>query len=252
MTKRFSKDPVAATTDDKRSPDVAPDQGKAVDKFINAVAAAPRRTDGRRGRLMFAIDATASRQPTWDRAAQLQGEMFKVASSLGGLEIQLAFFRGFGEFKVAPWTPDTDHLLRLMTSVHCGAGETQINKMLSHAVNEAKRQPFHALVYVGDCFEEDVDRAGKLAGDLGLLGVPAFMFQEGVDAPAAFAFQEVARLSGGAYCPFDRASAAILRRLLEAVAVYAAGGRAALEDHAGRAGGDVLQIVDQMYGKRGK
>jgi len=201
---------------------------------------------------MFAIDATASRQPTWDRAAQLQGEMFKAASSLGGLEIQLAFFRGFGEFKVAPWTPDTSHLLRLMTSVHCGAGETQINKVLSHAVNEAKRNPFHALVYVGDCFEEDVDRAGKLAGELGLLGVPAFMFQEGIDARANFAFKEIARLSGGAYCPFDGASAATLRRLLEAVAVYAAGGRAALEDHAGRAGGDVLQIVDQMYGKRGR
>lgn len=200
---------------------------------------------------MFAIDATASRQPTWDRAAQLQGEMFKAAAGLGGLEIQLAFFRGFGEFKVAPWTPDTNHLLRLMTSVTCGAGETQLNKVLSHAANEARRDTYHALIYVGDCFEEDVDRAGKLAGELGLLGIPAFMFQEGYDPAAAFAFQEIARLSGGAYCPFDRASAATLKRLLEAVAVYAAGGRAALVDHANRAGDDVLQIVDQMYGKRG-
>ena len=222
----------------------------AVDAFVRAVEAAPKRRDGGRGRLLFGMDATASRQPTWDRAAHLQGEMFRTASSLGGLEVQLAFFRGFGEFKVAHWTDDTARLLELMTSVDCRAGETQVNKLLSHAANETRRKTVHALVYVGDCFEEDVDRAGKLAGELGLLGVPAFMFHEGDDPIAAFAFREIARLSGGAYCPFDASSADALSSLLGAVAVYAAGGRPALENHARSAGASVLRLTDQLFGRR--
>src|SRR3546814_9870581 len=45
---------------------------------------APQRDGGRRGRLIFAMDATASREPTWDRACRLQGEMFKETAALGG------------------------------------------------------------------------------------------------------------------------------------------------------------------------
>lgn len=225
----------------------------AVDAFVRAVAATPaRRSDPHRcGRLIFAMDATASRQPSWDRAAHLQGEMFQAAARLGGLEVQLAFFRGFGEFKVARWTDDPRQLLGLMTRVDCHAGETQVNKLLAHTRNEARRNRVGALVYVGDCFEEDVDRAGTLAGELGLLGVPVFVFHEGADALAGFAFREIAWLSGGAYCPFDSSSAETLRRLLGAVAVYAAGGRTALENHARSAGGEVQKITDQMYGQKG-
>ncbi|MEQ8664254.1 MAG: VWA domain-containing protein [Rhodospirillales bacterium] len=242
------KPPTRSTTGQVTGTDEA---RSSVDAFVRAVENTPKRTDGRRGRLLFAMDATASRQPTWDRAARLQGEMFRAAAALGGLEVQLAFFRGFGEFKVAPWTDQTARLLELMTTVDCRAGETQVNKVLSHAANETRKAQVHALIYVGDSFEEDVDRAGKLAGELGLLGVPAFMFHEGDDPIAAFAFREVARLSGGAYCPFDASSADALRTLLGAVAVYAAGGRAALENHARDTGGAALRITDQMYGKRG-
>lgn len=246
MSKKPTTEPVTAT----RTPAKKPSSSTAVDDFVRAVTSAPKRTDGRRGRLLFAMDATASRQPSWDRAAQLQGEMFQAAAALGGLDVQLAFFRGFGEFKVSGWTDDTRRLLELMTRVDCRAGETQVNKVLAHAANEARRDTVHAVIYVGDCFEEDVDRAGKLAGELGLLGVPAFLFHEGGDPIAGFAFKEIARLSGGAYCPFDASSADTLRRLLGAVAVYAAGGRAALENHAKTAGPDVLRIADQMSGKR--
>lgn len=196
-----------------------------VSDFLAKVAATPAPTvKGARGRLLFAMDATASRQPTWDKAASLQVEMFNATRAIGGLDVQLAFFRGFGEFKVTPWLNDAGRLRELMTRVFCAAGETQIEKVLRHTANEARKGSVNALVYVGDCCEEDVDRLGKAAGELGLLGVPAFMFHEGGDAVAGYAFQQIARLTGGAYCAFDGASAETLKQLLGAVAVFAAGG----------------------------
>jgi len=220
-----------------------------VDAFLDKVAKTPvTNTAGGRGRLLFGMDATASRGPTWDKAANIQGEMFQVTTALGGLDIQLAFFRGFGEFKVSKWTSDGAEMLRLMTSVFCLAGETQIGKLLKHAVNETKRGKINALVYVGDCCEEDIDDLGKTAGELGLLGVPAFMFHEGGDPIGAFGFQQIAKLTGGAYCAFDGTSAETLREILSAVAVFAAGGRLALEDHARQQGGEVLRISQQVKG----
>lgn len=222
-------------------------QARDVDAFLSKVAVTPKRTQnaGKRGRLMFAMDATASRQPTWDTAAGIQGQMFVETSALGGLDIQLAFYRGFGEFRVSPWTDNEKELLRLMTSVFCLAGQTQIGKVLKHAVNEARDGHLNALVFVGDMVEEDVDALGKTAGELGLLGVPAFIFHEGDDAVAKFAFQQIATLTGGACMRFDANSAEILRELLAAVAVFAAGGRPALENRAQK-GGVALQITNQM------
>ena len=133
-----------------------------------------------------------------------------------------------------------------MTAVECMAGHTQWCRVLGHALKETKRDKVAALVCVGDCMEEAIDRLGELAGELGLLGVPAFLFQEGGDAVARQAFEQVARLTGGACCAFDGASARQLRDLLSAVAVYAAGGRAALEDLSRSRGGLVRLLTDQM------
>jgi hypothetical protein len=229
-----------------------PATADAVSAFLGDVRAVRDRTAGRAaggGRLMFALDATGSRQPTWDRAAQVQGEMFTAALGLGGLSVQLCFYRGFGEFMVAPWSSSGADVLRLMTSVTCRAGQTQIGKVLQHAINETGRQRVRALVFVGDCMEENVDHLAELAGRLGLLKVPAFMFHEGGDVQAAFAFREIARLSGGAYCPFDAGSAAQLRDLLKAVAVYAAGGEQALRRLTGSGAGDAVRLLAQMRGR---
>jgi hypothetical protein len=230
-----------------------PTDGKAasdVDAFLRKVADVPVRAGGsnRRGRLLFAMDATASRQPTWDTAAQIQGEMFKATDGLGGLEIQLCLYRGFGEFKVSPWVTESAKLLRLMTSISCLAGETQIRKVLSHAINETKKQTVDALVFVGDCVEEDVDLLGARAGELGLLGVPAFMFHEGRNEVGEFGFRQIAKLTNGAYCRFDQSSARTLKDLLSAVAVYAAGGRKALENLARERGGEALRLAHQVKG----
>ena len=219
-----------------------------VQEFLRKVAATPvrRPATGQRGRLIFAMDATASREHAWDRACQLQGEMFQETVALGGLEIQLAYYRGFGEFKASGWMSDANGLLKQMSSVFCLAGETQIGKLLRHAVAETRKKPINALVFIGDAVEEDVDALGATAGELGILGVPAFVFHEGHDRIAEMAFQQIARLTHGAYCRFDASSAQTLRELLRAVAVYAAGGRPALENFAASEGGAVRQIAHQL------
>jgi hypothetical protein len=231
--------------DDKKLPSAS--ASAEVDAFLKKVAATPSvRAGGERGRLIFAMDATASREPTWDRASHIQAEMFQETTALGGLDIQLVYYRGFGEFDAGPWIGDPDAMLRRMTSVFCLAGQTQIAKVLKHAAEETKRQKVAALVFVGDSLEEDIDRLGHLAGELGLLGVPCFMFHEGGDAVAAKAFQQIARLSGGAYCPFDANSPRQLRDLLSAVAIYAAGGRKALANYSEQRGGIVRRLTHQV------
>jgi hypothetical protein len=195
----------------------------------------------RRGRLIFAMDATMSRQPTWDMALGLQAEMFRAVKAIGGLDVQLVYFRGAGECRASKWVDDPDALAALMVRVRCAGGFTQIRKVLSHARKEAAAKPTSALVYVGDCMEEDIDDLCGRAGELALLGVPAFLFQEGSDARAQGAFREIARLTRGAYCRFDAGAAAALRDLLTAVAVYAAGGRKALSVLEGRGAQQLLK-----------
>jgi hypothetical protein len=211
-----------------------------VDAFLEQVRGLQPAASGR-GRLIFAMDATMSRQPSWDLALALQSDMFQAVKAVGGLDVQLVYFRGFNECRTSKWVGDPEALARLMRQVHCEGGHTQIRKVLSHARDESAKSKVNALVYVGDCMEEDIDQLSQLAGELGMIGVPVFLFQEGHDARAERAFKEIARLSRGAYCRFDAGSARQLRELLTAVAVYATGGRKALEQSKSGAAVRLLQ-----------
>lgn len=240
MAKRGDSVPTRRGTGEVSSPD-------QVDAFLARVRSMPSGGGGgRRGRLIFALDATASREPTWDRACHIQAEMFHETAALGGLDVQLVFYRAFGECKSSKWHSDPDALGRVMTGVSCLGGHTQIRKVLSHAIKESRDDRVDAVVFVGDAFEEDIDRVCHVAGELGVLGVPVFLFHEGGDPIAAKAFQQIARLTRGAYCPFDSASADRLKDLLAAVAVYAAGGRKALADYGARRGEAVRLLTHQL------
>lgn len=219
-----------------------------LDAFLDKVRRTPAPTEGR-GRLVFALDATMSRQPTWDMACRIQGDMFETARTVGGLDVQLIFFRGFGECKAGKWQPDAAGLARQMAKVQCHAGQTQIGKVLAHIKRETNKRKVAAAIYVGDAFEEDIDQVCHTAGELGLLGVPVFVFQENRDPIAERGFREIARLTGGAWCPFDAGSADRLKALLSAVAIFAAGGMKALEDHGRRSGGDAVRLLEQMRGR---
>jgi hypothetical protein len=202
----------------------------AIDAFVRDVRAlAQPATGGKGGRLILALDATMSRQPTWDLACSLQAEMFDAVGKAGGLDVQLVYFRGFGECRASRFVRDTNSLKDLMTRIDCRGGHTQIGKVLSHALKENDRGKVNAVVYIGDAMEEQVDDLAEKAGRLGMHGVPVFAFQEGGDPAAETAFREVAKLSKGAWFRFDRNAASTLAKLLSAVAVFASGGLKALE-----------------------
>lgn len=224
----MAKDRAPATGKDK----LAPTSTRAeIDAFLGkarALSSANPSAAGR-GRLIFALDATMSRQPTWDIACTLQADMFRETAALGGLDIQLVYYRGLGECRASRWVSDATRLATLMEKIDCRGGHTQIGRILAHARSENANHKVRALVFVGDAMEEKLDDLCAVAGELGLVGVPAFVFQEGDDAIAANAFREIARLTNGAYCRFSPGSARELAELLRAVAAYAAGGQAALE-----------------------
>lgn len=201
------------------------DVANFLDKIKNSPLAKP--VDSR-ARLIFSMDATASRQATWDQAAQLQGEMFVKTRGIGDLDVQLVYYRGMGECRASGWVNNSKSLLKLMQSVHCVAGTTQIERVIRHTVAEAENTPVQAVVFVGDCVEEDEEKLFKLVGKLKILATPMFIFQEGNDHVASRVFARMADISGGAHCRFDQNSAKQLGDLLNAVAAYAAGGRNAL------------------------
>jgi len=215
-----------------------------VQQFLSKVAALPK--SGGDARLIFSLDATASRQSTWDVASQLQNEMFLSAQSLGGLNVQLCYFRGFGEFFSSDWQSNPDELLRIMSTIQCQAGATQLHRLLQHAIDENQNKKIKCLIYIGDAMEENIDLLAQLAGKLGLLNVPLFMFQERNDRVARAAFEELSRLSGGAYSQFDSASADQLKDLLKAVAIYAAGGLKALQNFSAGSSSGVKLIEKQL------
>ena len=159
--------------------------------------------------------------------------MFEAAGAGASLAVQLCYYRGLNEFHASPWLRDSQILAQQMAQVHCVGGHTQIRRLLKHALAEHRRAPVRGLVFIGDAMEESADTLCQLAGEAGIKGLPLFLFQEGDLPEARHCFTRMARLSGGAYAHFDNRSASTLAELLGAVARYAAGGRKALEKHAG-------------------
>ena len=210
---------------DPSVPSLPSDKRNVIDTFLREIRTSGTVVPGTRGRLLFALDATASRQPTWDTACRLQADMFREAAAIGGLDVQLVYYRGRDECRASQWVSQPERLAALMERIDCRTGFTQIGKVIAHAKRETQNLKVQALVFVGDAMEEKLDDLCHAAGEL---GVPAFMFQEGDDPIAEQAFREITRLTHGAYCRFDPGAAHQLADLLRAVAAYAAGGVKAL------------------------
>lgn len=218
-----------------------------IDAFIEQAGKLPAPHE-QRARLLFALDATASRSPTWDRACELQSEMFLASDGVGALAVRLCYYRGYRQFHHSPWVASAQALLEQMNGVSCLGGHTQIGRVLRHALDESRQAPLHALVLVGDCCEEALDPLCEMAGELGLRGTPIFSFHEGDDPTGRLLFEQLAQLSGGAFARFDLASADRLRELLGAAAVYATGGIDALEHYAGQGSPALLALTHQLRG----
>src|SRR5277367_5322653 len=246
-TKSRSSDVTSAQADGKTGslPDTKTSTSDDIAAFVAKARAMSPLAEGARGRLVFALDATMSRQPTWDMACTLQADMFHEAAALGSLDIRLVYYRGLDECRASSWISDTAQLAKLMARIDCRGGNTQIGKILSEARREAVASGVRAVVFVGDAMEESVDDLCVKAGELGLLKVPVFMFQEGRDGLVEQTFREIARLTGGAWSRFDPGAAAQLRELLRAAAAYAAGGREALL-RMSRSDGGAANLLGQM------
>jgi hypothetical protein len=236
-----------------QQPTAAPHQAPAasaraeIDTFLNRVKElGPAVATGQRGRLIFALDATMSRQPTWDTASKLQAEMFREAGAVGGLDVQLVYYRGLAECRASPWVGEPQRLATLMARIDCQGGHTQIGKVLAHARRENDSRKVAVLVFIGDAMEESLDDLCSAAGELGLRSVKAFMFQEGYDPVCEQAFREVARLTGGAFCRFKPGAGHELADLLRAAAAYAAGGMRALADLKARNSTGAIKLLEQL------
>ena len=168
-----------------------------------------------------------SRQPLWDTACKLQADMFREAAAIGGLDVQLVYFRGLAECRASRWVSDARQLAALMEKIDCRGGHTQIGKVLAHTRRETEQRKVQALVMVGDAMEEPIDDLCAVAGALGLLGVPAFVFQEGYDPIAERAFREIARSVQGCLQPLRSRCRASARR------IAARGGRLCGRRHEG-------------------
>jgi hypothetical protein len=217
-----------------------------VDAFLDAARKSPVKTSSDRGRLIFALDATMSREPTWDLAQQLQAEMFSTAATCGGLDIQLVYFRGFNECRASRFIADGVGLKNAMQKISVRGRQTQIGRVLRHIRAEQTEAPVGAFIYIGDAMEENPDDLARVGGELGLHGVKGFFFQEGDNAKAASCFKDLARLTGGAYAVFDRSAPGRLAGLLKAAAAYAAGGFKALEARARDGEAEARLLLKQM------
>jgi hypothetical protein len=229
------------TSTEKKSPEL---REKSSSREIGAfLKAAGEAAVSQSGRLIFALDATMSRQPTWDQAVTIQASMFDAVGKAGGLSVQLVFFRGIDGCRASKWVINAAALRDLMLGIQCLSGQTQIAKVLDHAYRETTKTKVSALVFIGDAVEEDIHLLCQKAGELGIKGVRCFFFQDGHDVEVENGFREMARLTGGAYFRLGADSAKELAELLGAVAVYARGGLKALSNSGRR---EARLLLDQM------
>ena len=200
-----------------------------------------------KGRLIFALDATGSREPTWDIACTITAGMFRATALIGKLDVQLVYFgggargghleeRSGGHCRASRWVQSGEELVRLMRLVKCESGYTQIGRVLDHALREHEKAAVQALTYIGDAMEEEIEVLAAKASRLGQAGIPIYIFQEGRDAAVRKAYRLLALKSGGEYFEFDaERGVEQLAEQLGAVARLAVGDTEALEQITGTA-----------------
>ena len=181
--------------------------------------------------LLFAMDATASREPAWAAAQKITSKMFEQIPA--DLRVALAYHSG-GELKeVTPYTDNAKQFADKVHQVRCQAGATALNAILSNA---AQTRGLKALVYIGDCFEEDEQTAYDIAKQLKMTGTKCFFFHDtscgsgwSVDG-AREVFDNIVTITGGAVMDFNDQVIQESGDLLQAVAVFASVGKKALEN----------------------
>ena len=198
----------------------APAAGQLGRASLLAAAAAPRG----RPRMVFAFDATASREAAWDAARQTTDAIFRALP--GQLDVALAVHGGDRLHTFTAFLPDPAALRDKAASIRCEAGQTCLVDVLDRTRGSAD---VRVCLYIGDVFEEDEGAAYAAADALRLRGCRVIVLQDGDDPRSARVFGEIARRTQGALLPFDADAIGKIRELLEAVSVLAVGGVRLLE-----------------------
>jgi len=180
-----------------------------------------------RGRVVFALDLTASRERTLEQARIATAAMFDAIKAVGEVALRFVYFRGTNECKASSWNSDPGALCESMLRLTCESGRTQIGRVLRMVLGEKQR--ISAVVFVGDQCEEDSAGLEALAKALGEKSIPIFVFHECADdndrsLAAKPVFMLLAQASGGAYLELKADSGAALRETLSTVAAFTAGG----------------------------
>ncbi len=183
-----------------------------------------------RPRLVFAFDATASREPAWNTAREVTDALFTALP--GQLDVALAVHGGGRVHTFTGFSSDARLFRDQAAAVHCQAGGTALVNLMEQVRTHAG---IKVLLYIGDCFEETPAAAFEQADALRLRGVRAILFHDAStgDQTARTVFEEIARRTGGVCLDFHDNGPADLREILEAVAVLAYGGVKLLEQKKG-------------------
>jgi hypothetical protein len=175
-----------------------------------------------RPRLIFAVDATASREPAWTAARQVTDVLVKALP--GALDVALAVHGGSRVHTFTAFTSDARTLRDRAAGVSCVAGMTRLLPILSTSL---KHPAVRVVIYIGDLFEENLIRGRQVADAMGAQGTRLIVLHDTADPAArrdAEVFWDLAKRTGGCVLPFDGAASGRLRDILSAVAVYAVGG----------------------------
>ena len=54
--------------------------------------------------------------------------MFREAAVIGGLDVQLVYYRGLSECRASKWVSQPEQLSRLMERIACRMGHTQLGQ----------------------------------------------------------------------------------------------------------------------------
>jgi hypothetical protein len=193
------------------------------DQRLSSTNAAPGRP-----RLIFGFDATASREPAWAMARQVTDALVRALP--GELDVALAVHGGSRLHTFTPFTANPNTLRDRAASISCIPGRTQLLSILSRSF---AAPGVRVVIYIGDVYEESPGRGRQIADAMGRAGIKLIVLHDVADWTArrdAELFLDLARRTGGCVLPFDANAPIRLRELLAAVAVYAVGGEALLEE----------------------
>jgi hypothetical protein len=214
----------------KKTTSVTTTRSTALDKIRAARPAKPQAgtqaapVPARRPRLVFAVDATASRQATWDSAKQITDRMFDAIP--GALDVALAVH---GADQVHTWTEfgaDVARFRAQAAAVRCESGHTRLCELMQRTLDAGGVK---VMSYIGDAFEESPDEAFALADRCKLRGIKLVILADQADAPTLRVFRELADRTGGALLDFRSGELDLMGEVLGAVAALAIGGRKLLE-----------------------